>query len=688
MPKTSDEIRLEKLKRKIDKAETAYRQGDPIISDSQFDALMSEYRKLADELGVSEDRSDENLGDDHTAGFATAAHATPMLSLDKVQAGDDALERLTAWYKRCCKQSAHYSLYLVVEPKIDGIAVSLIYENGTLTRAVTRGDGKRGDVITKQVLDAKAAPKKLPSSSELAQRDFVEVRGELVWPIHKFRAFNERLVAAGEKPLANPRNGCAGLMKRKDTAGLAEAGIEAILYQLDDGYETQSYAEAVLSEAFGNEEYREFVREYSSIESAYGRCVSMQRFVQRRSGLGFEIDGMVIKIDAMDLYETLGVTAHHPNWAIAYKFPPEQKQTLIQNITIQVGKSGKLTPVAELEPVSLAGTTVTRATLHNFSEVKRKDIRVGDTVVVEKAGDIIPQVVSVVIGERPAGTKKPKTPAWCPTCKSRTLVEEINVYCPNPQCPDQLVERLKHFVSRQAMDIDGVGEALIVQLVETGLVTSPADLFKLTAADLWELDRMGMKSAKNAVKSIQAAKDRDLERVLVGLAIRHLGRSMAAEFVRVWPKLEDLIGFARNYVDGHPATIEYVAPKNGTGAIPGLGRKTADSIFTELRTPGIGAILFDLEVYGVTVSAPESKQTSDAFEGVTFVLTGTLPTLTRDEAAERIKAAGGKISGSVSAKTRFVVAGADAGAKLATAHRLGVLVLDEKGLLALLAEAD
>ena len=689
---------LATLREQIAHHEALYRKGTPEVPDSVFDELFDRYQELADSLGVpTEERIDRSPGVDHTDGFETVAHRVPMLSLEKLTPNRrDAdgqpvpyEEQLSAWFERRLKDlelPPGSPLSLLVEPKIDGISVSLLYESGRLTRAVTRGDGQKGDVITAQVLEAGAAPAQLHGVSAGA----LEVRGELYWPRDAFDAYNRRLLAAGDKTIANPRNGCAGMMKRKDPAGLGEVGIRAFLYQIpwSEGVSlpgTQSGVLGWLAET-GADVYTDEVHLASDAASAYAYCAG---YHERRHQLPFDIDGMVIKVDELAHYPALGSTGHHPHWGIAYKFPPERRPTRLRAISVQVGKSGKLTPVAELEPVALAGTTVSRASLHNFPELARKDVRVGDRVFVEKAGDIIPQVVGVDHAARPAGTVPFTPPEVCPTCGSAVVSEEIFIYCPNPACPDQVLERLKHFAGRQAMDVEGLGEALLVQVIEKAGVRRPDDIFRLTVPQLAGLERMGEKSAANGVAALEGAKGRGLARILVGLAIRHVGVSMAEELTKHWRDADALLAFAARYVEGDPEAVAFVAPDKSSerGAVEGLGRKSADSIFAELNAASVRAVFEGLAAAGVSLAALETRTRDvEGVAGKTFVLTGTLPTLKRAEAGARIKEAGGKVVGSVSAKTDYVVAGEEAGSKLEKAQKLGVAVLDEAALLAMLGE--
>ncbi len=691
--KTSMRAELDELAQQIDYHEKAYRAGAPEIPDAAFDDLFDRYQQLADELDLpAEERLDRAPGADHTEGFVQVEHRLPMLSLEKISPnrrdskGEPVpiLEQLTTWYDRRRKDlgvGLHHELPLLVEPKIDGISVSLSYVGGRLERAVTRGDGKKGDDITRQVKGARAVPEKLAGV-----KGSLEVRGELYWPVDAFQAHNERLIQAGEKALANPRNGCAGLMKRKEPEGLDRAGIRSFLYQIPwfEGMtlpDRQSEVLAWLAEA-GADVYLEEIRLMTDAQAAFEYC---QQYAARRLLLTYDIDGMVIKLDELSKYDRLEGTGHHPHWAIAYKFPPERKPTLLKGITVQVGKTGKLTPVAELEPVLVAGTTVSRASLHNFPELERKDVRVGDTVFVEKAGEIIPQVVSVDVERRPAGTEPYVRPTGCPTCGADVVSEDIFVYCPNPSCPDQVRERLRHFAGRSAMDIEGLGVSLVEQVIDKLGVVWPDDIFRMKTEDLAGLERMGKKSAANVMKSLEEAKGRGLARVLTGLAIRHVGTTMAEDLANHFGSAENLLTFAQRYVDGDKEAIETVAPEKGGGAIEGMAKKTADSIFAELSSAPIRKVFHGLKEAGVKLDAAKQPVKAVAgVEGKTFVLTGTLPTMKRDEAGKLIKAAGGKVVGSVSKKTDYVVAGEEAGSKLEKAEKLGVTVLDEAGLLALL----
>ncbi|MEY4576968.1 MAG: hypothetical protein RL701_1671, partial [Pseudomonadota bacterium] len=430
------------LETQIRHHEQLYRAGNPEVSDAVFDDLVDRYAELADALGVAPAaRPDEKPGDDHTEGFAQVEHRVPMLSLEKLTPNRrdgkgvavPMAEQLSLWVERRRKDlelAADTALRMIVEPKIDGVSVALHYESGKLRRAVTRGDGHKGDDITKQIRQARAVPLELTGL-----KGSVEIRGELYWPRPAFDAWNIKLKEAEQETIANPRNGCAGMIKRKELAGLETVGIRSFLYAVPaaEGVALPSTQEGILQwlAELGAPVYLELI---AAAESAQEAIVACEAFGEHRRSLVFDTDGMVIKIDALKYYGLLGATGHHPHWGIAYKFPAERKRTRVEGVELGVGKTGKITPVAMLTPVFVAGTTVSRASLHNYVEVARKDIRIGDTVIVEKAGDIIPQIVDVVLEERPAETTPIERPTQCPACQAAVVVEEIFVSCPNPAC--------------------------------------------------------------------------------------------------------------------------------------------------------------------------------------------------------------------------------------------------------------
>jgi len=717
--------------------ELYYRATTPEISDAEYDDLRDRYQALADDLGVpAADRYGQTPGDDHTAGFTTIRHRLPMLSLEKAATDpalvvdgrdlsvDDiaaeakerkrtALGLLEMWETRTRKAlglAAEQPLPLVVEPKIDGISVSLIYEDGRLAQAATRGDGVAGDVITAQVREAGAAP------LTVATRGRFEVRGELYLPRAAFVALNTALIAAEDRPLVNPRNGCAGLMKRKDAEHLRGVGVTSFLYSIawHDGVDLpdSQWARLAWLQGLGFRVHPGTQR-VAGVDEAYRHCLA---YAAQRSALDHDIDGMVLKLDDAAAWDDLGETEHHPRWGIAYKFPPARVATVLRHVVIQVGKTGRLTPVAELDPVFVAGSTVSRASLHNFGEVAAKDVRIGDTVLIEKAGEIIPQVVRVVRDRRPADAEPIPWPTHCPDCGTEALVERrtdpsgkenVGHYCPNPACPAQVRERLRHFASRGAMDIQGLGAAVVDKLVEQVGVTRPDQLYHLHAERLATMEMeessngvqrsFGAKNAANLIAGLEASKTRGLARVLAGLALRDLGEKISEDLAARFGAWDRLHRFAEEYVAGTPSAVLAVrkglkkadkaeAERLGVEPLKGIDETTADVVFTALTTPAVVEVIEALRAAGVALVAERAPVAAvPGVAGKTFVLTGTMPTLKREEAEDLIKAAGGRTSGSVSRKTDFVVAGEDAGSKLAKAGELGVAVLDEAGLRRLLA---
>ncbi len=715
-----------------------YAKAAPEISDSDYDDLKDRYERLADELNLpAEERHQKTPGSDHSEGFQTVRHDLPMLSLEKanteadafVVAGEDvAIDRLpadretrkrTSWGKLEAWERARRkdleladgaTLPLVLEPKIDGMSVSLIYEGGKLMRAVTRGDGVEGDVITAQVEASGAVPIKVKEQARF------EVRGELYLTRAAFDALNRDLLAAGDKALVNPRNGCAGLMKRKDAEALRGKGVKSFLYFVPPGLHrmplpASQFERLAWLTAQGFQVHTGSVR-VDGMAAAYARCLT---YVQVRPTLDHDIDGMVMKLDDTAAWERLGETEHHPRWGIAYKFPPERRATLLTGITVQVGKTGRLTPVAELEPVFVAGTTVSRASLHNFAELAAKDIRIGDTVIVQKAGEIIPQVVAVDLAKRPKGAVAMPWPTHCPTCATAVVEERrqdpsgkenVSHFCPNPACADQVRERLRHFGSRDAMDIRGLGSAVVNVVVDKLAVTRPDQLFALTAAQLAPLEleadvndtkrTFGKKNADNLIAALTTAKPQGLAKVLAGLSVNGLGSKLSEDFAGRFGDWPTLLAFARAYVAGERAAVLAVRKKLKTedkaeiaalGITPlaGVDETTADTVFRQLTAAPMVAVLDGLAAAGVALSAKQVVTNAvAAVQGKTFVLTGTMPTLGRSEAEGLIKAAGGKTSGSVSKKTDYVVAGAEAGSKLDKAKELGVAVIDETELKRLL----
>jgi DNA ligase (NAD+) len=755
---TSAQSGLDDLSARLRELDEAYyRHAQPIVSDQDYDALRREYDDLADATNVPEgDRYTRTVGDDHSEGFETVVHAQRMLSLEKAATQpaflsptgeDDSIEvaetipgwengtawgKLRAWASRVGQGIGQEpdALDLVVEPKIDGMSVSLTYEGGVLLRAVTRGDGVRGDVVTAQVLAAKAAPDRVEEKARF------EVRGELYLPRAAFDALNAALAAKEEPLLANPRNACAGLMKRKDPSSLAGTGIRSFLYFVPSSSMTlpASHAQRLAWLSAQGFQVHPGVATVRGIRAAYDTC---RHFLSTRDGLDHEIDGMVVKLDDTSLHGRLGTTEHHPRWGIAYKFPPERKPTRLRAISIQVGRTGALTPVAELDPVLLAGTTVSRASLHNRSHLERLGARVDDTVLVQKAGDIIPQVVAVVESERPRDSVPFDFPTSCPECGSRvenrgTGTDERGLpvelwACVNEACPPQVEGRLEHFGSRRALDLEEMGEIVARALVRTGLVREVTDLFTLELATVSVLNLgtaeetrvFGEKNAKRLLEAVERAKSAPLSRWLHALGISEVGEAVSKALATVHPTLADLsesallkevvlradleirrkeLGArseenrARTAEEKSAAKAEQAELKARIEALdqslagipPEIGPSAARSALSFFASNRGRSILNALSGLGISPRGEARKSVQGPLSGWTVVLTGSL-SAPRDQVKARLEAAGAKVTDSVSKKTSLVVAGEEAGSKLEKANQLGVRVVDEAGLEAILS---
>ncbi|MCS6856158.1 MAG: NAD-dependent DNA ligase LigA [Sandaracinaceae bacterium] len=608
---------LENLESQIKYHERLYREGRPEITDSEFDELVDRYAEIAEILKIPESkRIDLKICSDHTKGFVQVEHRIPMLSLEKLSPNrkdaKDAREVLRQWWKRRKEDlglGPHQPLPLIVEPKIDGIGASIFYEKGKLLRVVTRGDGKRGDDITLQARRAKVVPLALKSPVT------IEARGEIYWPLSAFEAYQSKLLEQDkEKGILNPRNATAGMMKRKGKMmrGLEKTGIRLFFYQViwSEGVTLPKFQSEMLkwlSEEVGAEfVYLDRIKVVDDPDQAIEWC---EYFGEIRNQLPYQIDGMVIKLEELESYQKLGGTEHHPHWGIAYKFPPERQRSRILFIEVSVGKSGQLTPVAHFEPIVLAKTIVRRATLHNFAELERKDIRVGDEVEVEKAGEIIPRVVRV-LAHAPDSQPFP-APTVCPKCETPVLRNEASIYCPNPACPAQRVERIIHFVSRKAMNIKGMGQKVVQAMVEQLGIASPEEIFSLRKEQLSSLvldgKPLGDKRAATILRFIKKSKRHGLAKILYGLSLRSVGQAMASALASHFGNADRLLDFARRYQSGDPEAIQEVASKHGVGAIKGMGKKTADLIFRELDSPAIRKIFEGLRAAGVSLETRPSE---------------------------------------------------------------------------------
>jgi DNA ligase (NAD+) len=659
--------RIHELRRLIARHDHLYYALDrPEVSDAEYDALMRELRALETEHPelVAADSPTQRVSGQVSDAFATVEHLAPMLSLENATSEAD-LREFEARIKRALPGT---DFSYVCEPKVDGLGVALLYENGAFKRGATRGDGRLGEDVTPNLRMLRSIPLRLVGSLESCRR--VEVRGEVYMSHAAFERLNRELEAQGETPFANPRNAAAGAVRQKDPSVTARRDLRIFVYQLSHAepfpFETHSGALAALRESGLTTNPRS--QPYATLDEVWGYC---QRFESERDRLGYDADGAVVKVDSLVHQRRLGSTAHHPRWAIAYKFPAQRATTHIVAIDINVGRTGALTPAARLEPVRIAGVTISRATLHNADEIERLDVRIGDTVIVERAGDVIPHIVKVLEDRRPPGMPRFVFPDQCPVCGSRASRPEgeVIVRCTNAACPAQLKESLLHFGSRGAMDIEHLGEAVVEQLVERGLVHDFADLYRLTVAQLAELERLAEKSATNLVNAIAASRNRGLARVLYALGIRFVGERAAR-------LLAERFGSADRVAS---ASVEEISE------IHGIGPRIAESVRLFFDQPANQKAVERLGEVGVVLEEATRPAGPKPLAGKTFVLTGTLDQMSRDEAKTRIARLGGRVSSSVSRKTDYVVAGAEAGSKLEDAQRLGVAVLDETAFLALTA---
>jgi DNA ligase (NAD+) len=634
-----------------------YLDAAPEISDLEFDALLRELQALeaAHPTLCTPGSPTQRIGGAPQAGFETVAHRVPMLSLDNAM---DAAE-LRAFDERVRKGLEGDQPVYVVELKLDGVSMSLHYEVGVLSRAVTRGDGSQGDDVTRNVRTIRGVPLKLQGTPP----PFLEVRGEVFMPNAELERLNVLRVEAGDEPYRNPRNTTAGSLKLLDAGEVRKRRLEMYVYDIvpGDGTTFASHHETLTQLAAYGFPVNPHWRTCPNIEAVIAVCEEWQA---RRHTLPYEIDGMVVKVDEASQRRRLGTTSKAPRWAAAFKFPAEIARTRLLDIRVQVGKSGALTPVAHLEPIALAGTIVKRASLHNFEDLAKKDLRIGDLVEVIKAGEIIPQVRTAIAGERPAESAPFPIPTTCPECHTAVHkdAEDIVLRCLNLSCPAQVKERLVHFASRKAMDIEGLGPAVVEQLVANGLVHDPAELYQLEATQVAALDRMAEKSAANLIAALEASKARPLSRLLFALGIRHVGNRTAEILAGRFGRLDALME----------------APLETLTEVEEIGPIVAASVHDFFDTPENQTLLARLRAAGVNVKEPDAGGDGPRpWAGKTFVVTGALTRYSRDEAHDKIKRLGGKVSSSVSKKTDYVVVGEAAGSKHEKALALGVPILDE-----------
>ncbi|MGB3308028.1 MAG: NAD-dependent DNA ligase LigA [Thermomicrobiales bacterium] len=675
---TDDELQrhLDDLRQTLDRYSYEYFVLDaPTATDAEYDALMNELRRIEAEHPemVTPESPTQRVGAISESGFAPVAHPRPLLSLSNVYNE----EEMRAWNARVERFAGTADYQLVTEPKIDGLAVALTYVDGAFHHGATRGNGLVGDDISPNIRAIKTIPLRLQRPSSFAMPQTIEVRGEIYMRRTEFDALNERMTESGGKPFMNPRNAAAGSVRQKDTRITAQRPLRLFAYQigyiLDGRGETQPtthWESLQLLRELGFTTSLDAAR-HDTIDEVWERS---QYWLERRQSLDFEIDGMVIKVDNLALQEEIGYVARDPRWATAYKFPAIQQTTKVLDILINVGRTGTLNPLAVLEPVNIGGVTVSRATLHNEDEIARKDIRIGDTVVVQRAGDVIPQIVKVV-EERRTGDEVPYTmPDACPVCGT-PVHREPGVamrYCTNAACPAQLKERIHHFVSRAAMDIEGLGAKLADRFVDLGWIHDASDIYHLDREKIAQLEGFGEKSAENLEAAIEQSKQQPLWRLLHGLGIRHVGERTATLIADRFGSFDAL----------------FAATEEEIGEIAGIGPIVARSVFDFAQEPKNQQLVARLAAAGLTVREERAESSGEGnsrpLDGLTFVLTGRLDTLTRPEAEERLRQAGANVTSSVSKKTSAVIAGADAGSKAEKAASLKIPVLTEDELQILL----
>ena len=683
--------RAEALRREIEHHSYQYYALDaPTISDAAFDSLMRELREIeaAHPELVTASSPTQRVGGYVGEQFAPVVHERRMYSLDNAM----DLDELDEWMDRTAEACGGSLPPLCCELKIDGSSIALTYEDGVLVRAATRGDGTTGEDVTVNMRTVRDVPLRLREAARgtiAPGVETLELRGEVYMPKKSFEALNAAAEEEGRAPFANPRNAAAGSLRQKDPAVTKMRDLSTFMYAIaDDGaLEVEGQWELLQWLRKAGFHVNPDVRLCTTAEEVRGFC---RECLERRESLPYEIDGVVVKVNDFARQRAMGFTARAPRWAIAFKFPPEEKTTLLRDITVQVGRTGALTPVAELVPVVVAGSTVARATLHNLDEVHRKDVRVGDTVIVRKAGDVIPEVLGPVLSLRSPEARIWEMPSVCPSCGSPVVRDpgEVAFRCISIDCPAQALERLLHWASRGALDIDGMGEEIVSRLVESGRVADVADYYSLSEEELASLDmgrvkadgepvRLGHTVAKKLVAAIEASKGRTFARVLFGLGIRHVGKTTAEAIAAAYPSMDALS----------------TAGEDELAGIYGVGPKVAHGMWLFFRTPDNVSVIERLRAAGVTMAdeaAAPGEEVPQVLAGLTFVLTGTLTHsgMTRDEAGARLKAMGAKVSGSVSKKTSFVVAGENAGSKYDKAVALGVPVLDEAQLLNLLETGE
>ncbi len=645
-----------------------YVLDEPEISDAEYDRLMQELIALevAHPELVEPDSPTQRVGALPLEKFETVAHTIPMLSLENAF-DEDEVFAFDQRVRRFLDTDSH--LFYTAEPKMDGVAVEIVYENGRLIEASTRGDGYSGELITLNIKTIKTVPLVLLNAVSITVPSRLEVRGEVFIPIQAFKRLNKERLDKGEPPFANPRNAAAGSLRQLDSRITAERPLDIFCYgvgMVTDLEFTSHWQILQTLKAMGFR-VNPHIKPPARIEDI---LVYYSDLLEKRHEFPYEMDGVVIKVDDVTLQRKLGEKSRSPRWALAYKFPATQETTRVVEINVQVGRTGALTPVAHLESVSVGGVTVSRATLHNEDEVKKKDIRIGDTVLIQRAGDVIPEVVKVITTKRTGAEQEFQMPTVCPVCGSKVLrlEDEVVWRCVNANCPAQVKERIKHFASKGAFDIDGLGDKLVGQLVDKGLVKSYADLFFLDKATAADLERMGEKSAQNLMDAIVKSKRIGLARFVFALGIRHVGEHIAHVLARTFKTLDTLMAATTDELE----TVKEIGPQVSQSVRAFFDNPENQRNIERMLKAGI-----TIETKGALMDEP--------LAGMTFVLTGALDSMTRTDAKARIEALGGKVASSVSRKTTYVVAGKEPGSKLDKAKQIGVRVLDEKEFMEVLS---
>lgn len=631
-----------------------YNHDDPVISDYEYDAMLRDLENLEAQFPelLLPTSPTQRVGGSRGEKFSPVVHSVPMESLHDSFSPDEIRD-----FDRKVREVVSNPVY-VVEPKFDGLSVSCEYRNGVFVRGSTRGDGTTGEDVTENLMTIKSLPKRLDNAPA-----FLEVRGEVYMSVATFEKIVAEQENNGEKPFKNPRNAAAGSLRQKDSKITAKRGLDIFVFNVQ-AVEGMSFTTHVESLNFLTESGFPTAF-YNSFDNVDDVLAEIERIDEHRGDLPCDIDGAVVKLNNLADRTLLGSTAKFPRWAEAYKYPPEEKETELLDIEINVGRTGAITPVGIFKPVLLAGTTVSRATLHNEDFIRELGVSIGDTVKIRKAGEIIPEVLSVVHHQE--GAQVYQLPDYCPSCGSKLVKEEDEAAtrCTNTECPAQLLRHLIHFVSRDAMDIEGLGPSLLEMLLNEGLIKTFTDLYKLQAVDIASLDRMGEKSANNLINAIEKSKSAEINRLIYALGIRHIGEKAAKLLCEHFLSVDKL----------------FEAGEEEIAAIEGYGAIMAKSVYDYFRLEGTAHLIAELKALGVEMKPLEKKEKAGSFIGKTFVLTGTLPTMSRKEASLLIEQNGGKTSSSVSKKTDYVLAGEDAGSKLTKAQSLGVTIISESDLL-------